>query len=333
MKYLSFLSILIVFYSCKDSNQAEYITTSENIEGKIQVVKTHPGKKLLETQCYVCHNPKTSEGNRIAPPMIAIKAHYISGETKKEDFIRDIRSFIDSPSVDKARMRGAVRKFGVMPYQPFKKEDINNIAEYLFDYQIEEPGWFKDHWQKGHKKRAYINSGKTEVKNTPNTTNYEEVGLRYALATKAVLGKNLMREIQQHGTVAALRFCNEKAQKLTDSMAKTYNVKIKRVSDKPRNIKNQANNIEMTHIASFKTIIASGATIQPIVKKNNKKVNFYYPITTNTMCLQCHGKPNKDIPSNVLNSLVSLYPDDNATEYGTNEVRGIWSIGFDVGSD
>ena len=29
--------------------------------------------------------------------------------------------------------------------------------------------------------------------------------------------------------------------------------------------------------------------------EENGQVRFYFPITTNTMCLQCHGKPEEQI--------------------------------------
>ena len=157
--------------------------------------------------------------------------------------------------------------------------------------------------------------------------------MRYALGTKAVLGQNLMQKIQKQGTFEALKFCNERAFALTDSMARLYNAQIKRVSDKPRNLSNRANKVELMHISSFKNIIASGATMTPIVKQFNNRVSFYYPITINSMCLQCHGQPIKEIQPKVLNALKTLYPDDKATGYSANEVRGIWSIHFDRVTD
>jgi copper chaperone CopZ len=57
-------------------------------------------------------------------------------------------------------------------------------------------------------------------------------------------------------------------------------------------------------------------------------VKFYAPITTNSMCLQCHGSPEKDIESKVLTALTNLYPEDKAIGYDVNEVRGIWSITY-----
>ena len=58
-------------------------------------------------------------------------------------------------------------------------------------------------------------------------------------------------------------------------------------------------------------------------------VNFYYPIVTNGMCLQCHGEPNKEIDEATLAQLNNLYPDDKAKGYAMNQVRGIWSISWE----
>ena len=81
------LFLVVIFISCKNSNKENYLL-SENIN--IQDLNdSHPGKKLLETNCYVCHNPTTDHDSRIAPPMIAVKKHYISETTTKQEFISD----------------------------------------------------------------------------------------------------------------------------------------------------------------------------------------------------------------------------------------------------
>lgn len=58
------------------------------------------------------------------------------------------------------------------------------------------------------------------------------------------------------------------------------------------------------------------------------EVYFYYPIVTNTMCLQCHGTPNKEITTSVLETLTALYPQDKATGYDIEQLRGMWRIQF-----
>lgn len=114
--------------------------------------KEHPGKKLMELHCYACHNPSTPHENRLAPPMIAVKKHYINEKTTKEEFIDDFKNWVKAPSEEISRMPGAVRKFGIMPYTPYKVEDVELIADYIFDNNIEQPEWFKEHYQKEHGK-------------------------------------------------------------------------------------------------------------------------------------------------------------------------------------
>ena len=52
----------------------------------------------------------------------------------------------------------------------------------------------------------------------------------------------------------------------------------------------------------------------------------YYPITTQAMCLQCHGNPESDIAPETLSAIERFYPEDLATGYGENELRGIWVV-------
>lgn len=250
MRYVLILLISVFVLSCNNSKNKDLSAFEKNMQAN-----NHPGKKLMETNCYVCHSPTASHDDRIGPPMIAIKKHYINNETTKEEFIADIQTWIKNPNEADARMRGAVRRFGVMPKQAFPEDVIEKIADYMFDYDIEQPEWFEDHFneemgnrnQKGKKGMGHgKGNGKGNGMHKQQAqTNFEDLpygerGLKYALTTKAVLGKNLMGTIQKKETLEALEFCNVKAYPLTDSMAVVHNATIKRVSDKPRNQKNKA---------------------------------------------------------------------------------------------
>ena len=81
----------------------------------------------------------------------------------------------------------------------------------------------------------------------------------------------------------------------------------------------------MKYIAQFKKDLATKQEIKPVVIEKRNQVQFYYPIETNTMCLQCHGT---QIKPEVQKQILKLYPNDLAVGYGENEVRGIWSITF-----
>lgn len=335
MKNVIILTVLTMFLLSCNNSKKESLTAFE----KQMEANKHPLKKLMETNCYTCHNPTASQQDRIGPPMIAIKKHYINEDTTQEEFTAALQAWIKNPNAEDAKMFGAVKRFGVMPKQAFPEETIKQIADYMYNFDIEQPEWFEDHFNeekgkhngKGHGKGQGNGQGihkqqaETNFENLPDA----ERGLKYALTTKAVLGKNLMGTIQKKGTLEALAFCNIQAYPLTDRMAVVHNATIKRVTDKPRNQANQANDKELAYINSFKNDIKNNIEPKPIVDKLASKVNVYYPITTNTMCLQCHGKPNDNIKKPTLDKLADLYPKDKAIGYAVNEVRGIWSISFD----
>ncbi len=134
-----------------------------------------------------------------------------------------------------------------------------NHCDFVIDIEIEieigiyidKPEWFEAHYkqEKANRKRMHNHVQGTNF----NNLSYNKRGLKYALATKAVFGKNLMSKIQKEGAICALEFCNMKVFPLPDSMAVVHKATIKRVSDKPRNPKNMANTKENEYIAIFKT--------------------------------------------------------------------------------
>lgn len=152
-----------------------------------------------------------------------------------------------------------------------------------------------------------------------------EKGKSIAQATQAALGKNLMQAISERGSAGAVEFCNIKALPITDSLAKMHNATVKRVSDKNRNPDNAANEAELVYIKAAKNQLAANQNIKPQIKEEDGKWVAYYPILTNAMCLQCHGNADQ-INKETLAKIESHYPDDQATGYTENEVRGIWVI-------
>ncbi|EAR01843.1 DUF3365 domain-containing protein [Maribacter sp. HTCC2170] len=329
------LTILFVTVSCKDSKKSEYSTSDKADSQEIVTTEEHPGKKIMETECYICHDATTPEESRIAPPMIAIKTRYTIANTSKEEFVEQMWDFVSDPTEEKAVMYGALSKFGVMPYQAFPEEKIKLIAEYMYDNEIAKPEWFEEHYRKEHGEGQGQGMGRRKgqgkqqrIGQNKTSANYSDIGLKYALSTKAQLGKNLIRALDKKGPDGAVEFCNIEAMKLTDSISVMHNAIIKRVSDKPRNPLNKANTKELGHIAAFKTMLKAGADIEPILEEINGDVNFYYPITTNTMCLQCHGTSKEQISTSTLETLRRLYPKDKAIGYDVGQVRGIWSINF-----
>ena len=144
---------------------------------------------------------------------------------------------------------------------------------------------------------------------------------KIAEETKKNLVTNLTQKISEKGAENALEFCNVNAIPLTKQLEDQHDVMIKRVSDKNRNPDNVANETERKYIDFFKEQLVLK---QKLEAKFDNGV-FYAPITTNNMCLQCHGS-EKDIKPETLAKIKSLYPNDKAIGYQENEMRGLMVI-------
>ena len=148
MRTLITIISVLFFMGCQTSEKPNYAKVTKEVpQQKDTTIKEHPGKKLMETNCYVCHNPTENHENRIAPPMIAVKKHYITSKTTKEEFKVALQSWVENPTKEKAKMFGAVKRFGVMPKTPFPKKTIDLIADYMFDNDIDQPEWFDEHYK------------------------------------------------------------------------------------------------------------------------------------------------------------------------------------------
>ncbi|MEZ4720975.1 MAG: DUF3365 domain-containing protein [Flavobacteriales bacterium] len=267
------------------------------------------GETLFSKNCQSCHNSKATAG----PPTFAIKKRYLSDHPDKEGFSAAIASFVQHPSAENAKLKNAVEKFGLMPPLSYSNEELKSISNYIYDNDFG---------------RTKPKKGKKSSFEDPTTMGPMERGRFYAKSIKTELGKNLMAAINEKGAPDALSFCNAHAIPLTDSLSAHFGVSISRVSDKPRNPKNIANEDEREIISTYKTQLANSEDLKPLLIEEGSGYRFYAPITTNQMCLQCHGSASEDILQATKDEIARLYPQDKATGYGENEVRGIWRIEF-----
>lgn len=106
------------------------------------------GLLLLKKHCYVCHSPVSiSHDSIMAPPMAAVKIRYLRRYKNKEDFIVAMVKWTVDPKKEEGIMKGAIDRFGPMPKQNFKSEDLFKIATYVYENDLDEPDWFTAHFQ------------------------------------------------------------------------------------------------------------------------------------------------------------------------------------------
>ena len=101
------------------------------------------GRAFLSS-CNACHNPALKPA--IAPPMFGVQKRYNREYTSKENFIEAIVSFVQEPTKEKALMKHAVNKMGVMPkgVVGLSEIELEKLATYLYEERFAYPC---EHWQ------------------------------------------------------------------------------------------------------------------------------------------------------------------------------------------
>lgn len=159
-----------------------------------------------------------------------------------------------------------------------------------------------------------------------DSAKYLKEGGEIAQATFKVLSQNLQNAMAEGGVENALKFCNVNAMPITDSLAKHYNVEIKRTSHKVRNPNNNPTSQEQVVLENF---LSKEKILKPLVQQSEDgSVAFYAPIVMKGLCVTCHGQVGSTLAEKDYQIIQSLYPEDKATGFNVDELRGMWSITF-----
>lgn len=175
-KVILLVSVVALFMSCNQTEKERFVAlTAENNNIAFNTNQApSEGYTLMKNNCYVCHNPNTaSHDDIVAPPFKGVKMHYTRQYDNKKDFVEAMVSWVQNPDENKALMRGAVNKFKVMPKLPLPSSDLKKIAEYIYENDVDEPAWMKEHMKenqggkmgKGNGKGIGKGNGKGKMKN------------------------------------------------------------------------------------------------------------------------------------------------------------------------
>lgn len=152
-------------------------------------------------------------------------------------------------------------------------------------------------------------------------------GNAIADAAQQQLLKTLSKALADKGAAEAVGFCSLQALPLLDSLSKSKNVQIGRISDRYRNPADAPKGIDNEVLNAYKAAAAARQPLEATVRHSGQEVYFYRPIMIAMPgCLQCHGNADKDISPEVAAALKSRYPDDLATGYALGELRGAWKL-------
>lgn len=167
------------------------------------------------------------------------------------------------------------------------------------------------------------------IKTTINENEYLEKGKSIAAATFATLSGNLQKAMQEGGVQNAVSYCNLAASPLVDSLAKVYKADIRRSAILTRNPANNPTAAELSQFKIYRTTHKAGKTMNPAVQSiDANTVAFYAPIQLMPLCEKCHGVVGETIAAEDYQLIKQLYPQDEAINFKTGDLRGMWSISF-----
>ena len=89
---------------------------------------------------------------RMAPPIAGVRMHYIGPYSDEFSFVNAIANWVEKPDSNNSLMRGAIRRFKLMPKININRADVETIARYIFQGDIESPAGMKQHIENMHGK-------------------------------------------------------------------------------------------------------------------------------------------------------------------------------------
>ncbi|WP_026950603.1 Tll0287-like domain-containing protein [Algoriphagus mannitolivorans] len=141
----------------------------------------------------------------------------------------------------------------------------------------------------------------------------------------------LQNAIAEKGIPGAVEYCKVNALPILEEVGKKHGVTVKRVSNRFRNPADQPDSDEAPILEAYEYNAENGLSIDPNLQKlENGEVLLYTKaiIIPGGLCLNCHGDPGKDISAETLQTLESLYPQDQAKGHKVGDLRGMWAVRF-----
>ncbi len=145
------------------------------------------------------------------------------------------------------------------------------------------------------------------------------------------LGGELKQAMKESGPETAISVCKEKAPKIAAAIAAEKGVQIRRVTTRNRNPKSVPDAWETKVLQDFEQRLAQGARPDSleyheiVADSGGKTFRYMKGIVVQEMCLTCHGT-KETIPDGVKAKLALEYPNDQATGYLPNRLRGAVSL-------
>lgn len=153
-------------------------------------------------------------------------------------------------------------------------------------------------------------------------------------ALMSTLQGQLKSAIQKEGAAGAVNTCSVIAPAIAQQVGQENDLQIRRVSVKNRNPQGKPDAFESEQLQKWFSAEASSSekpedkAVYEVVKEDGK-LHFRYmkPIRIQQACLQCHGE---SIAPQVQAAIQEKYPEDLATGYALNDLRGAVSVSIEI---
>lgn len=133
------------------------------------------------------------------------------------------------------------------------------------------------------------------------------------------LRRVLTEKLQEGGLAAALPYCRPETFPRVDSLAKSMQASLRRVSTRPRNPTAQA---ELTPAE----LVPTDTTCR-VARLSAEEFTYQRPVVlTDALCLRCHGTLGQDITPSDYALIKKQYPQDQATGYKVGDAMGVWRV-------
>lgn len=141
------------------------------------------------------------------------------------------------------------------------------------------------------------------------------------------LMETLQQEITKGDFVSAIHACKDKAPAMAKAASEKTGWHIRRVSERNRNPAAIPDAWETQALQEFAERAHNGEALSSLEKgeivttDGQRTYRYMKALPTQPLCLACHGDSSQ-ISADIRATLEKLYPDDKATGYGLNQIRG-----------
>lgn len=168
--------------------------------------------------------------------------------------------------------------------------------------------------------------------NAQNDPTQESAKIGETVSTALIqkLSGELKAQMSQNGILAALGFCNARAQTLTKEISNTTHYKVKRVTLLDRNPQNLASTEESAILNTWQKKLNENQALPSYEIHSKGNMDHYYRplVINNEACLKCHG--TVDSQSELGKAIKTAYPNDHATGYKMGDLRGMIVVDIPV---